>query len=65
MIDQGVEFYDLDNETGFEVQIPNAGNALQAGLDVEFDPLHKVFLVEQYRSTGNPNDPLAARLRLR
>ena len=57
LIDQGVEFYDLANETGFEVQIPNAGNALQAGLDVEFDPLHKVFLIEQYSSTGNPNDP--------
>jgi len=57
LIDQGVEFYDLDNETGFEVQIPNAGNALQAGLDVAFDRPQKVFLVEQYSSTGNPNDP--------
>ena len=57
LIDQGVEFYDLAKKTGFEVQIPNAGNALQAGLDVEFDPIHKVFLIEQYSSTGNPNDP--------
>jgi len=57
LIDQGVEFYDLGRQTGFEVQIPNAGNALQAGLDVEFDPIHHLFLVEQYSSTGNPNDP--------
>lgn len=58
LIDQGVEFYNLANQTGFEVQIPNAGNAIQAGLDVEFDPLHKLFLVAQYSSTGNPNDAL-------
>jgi hypothetical protein len=57
LIDQGVEFYDLAKQTGFEVQIPNAGSALQAGLDVEFDPIHQVFLVEQYSSNGNPNDP--------
>jgi hypothetical protein len=57
LIDQGVEFYNLAKRTGFEVQIPNAGSALQAGLDVAFDPIHHVFLVEQYSSNGNPNDP--------
>lgn len=57
LIDQGVEFYDLAKQTGFEVQIPNAGNATQAGLDVEFDPIHSVFLVAQYSSTGDPNNP--------
>jgi hypothetical protein len=57
LIDQGVEFYDLAKQTGFEVTIPNSGNALKAGLDVEFDPIHKVFLVEQYSSTGDPKNP--------
>jgi hypothetical protein len=56
LIDQGVEFYDLARQTGFEVQIPNAGNALKAGLDVEFDPIHQVFLVAQFTSTGDPKD---------
>jgi len=57
LIDQGVEFYDLKQETGFEVQIPNNGNSLKAGLDVQFDSLHKLFLIEQYSSTGDPNNP--------
>ena len=56
-VDQGLQFYNLTTQTGFEVQIPNGGSALQAGLDVEFDPIHSVFLVSQYSSTGNPNDP--------
>lgn len=56
--DQGVEFYDLANQTGFEVFIPNGLSPLQAGLDVEFDPIHKLFLVSQWDSTGSPNDPV-------
>jgi len=56
LIDGGVEFYDLAKQTGFEVEIPN-GSELDAGLDVEFDSVHDVFLVEQYSSTGNPNNP--------
>jgi len=56
-IDQAVQFYNLTTQTGFEVIIPNAGSALQAGLDVEFDPLHSLFLVSQYSSTGDPNNP--------
>jgi hypothetical protein len=56
-IDQGIAFYNLTTQTGFEVQIPNAGSALQAGEDVEFDPLHSVFLVSQYSSNGDPNNP--------
>jgi len=55
-IDQGVEFYDLNKETGFEVQIPNSGNSLQAGLDVQFDPIHRWFLVPQWTS-GSVNNP--------
>jgi hypothetical protein len=56
-LDEGVEFYDLAAGTGFEVQIPHAGSATQAGLDVEFDSVHKLFLIAQYSSTGNPADP--------
>lgn len=56
LVDAGVEFYDLAHRTGFEVAIPDASE-LDAGLDVEFDALHHVFLVEQYSSTGDPNDP--------
>jgi hypothetical protein len=55
--DMGVEFYNLAKKTGFEKILPNATSEIQAGLDVEFDPLHKLFLVAQYTSTGNINDP--------
>jgi hypothetical protein len=56
VIHGGVEFYDLNKQTGFEVFIPNASE-LDAGLDVEFDSVNHVFLISQYSSTGNPNDP--------
>lgn len=55
-LDQGVEFYDLVSGAGFEVKIPNAGSTTQAGLDVEFDSIHKLFLIAQYSSTGNLTD---------
>ncbi len=57
LIDQGVEFYNLTTKKGLEVIIPNSGSEIQSGNDVEFDPIHKVFLVSQYTSTGNPNNP--------
>ena len=59
LTDGGVEFYDLAEKTGFEVQIANFdGTALDAGLDVEFDPIHHVFLIAQWSSNGgNVNDP--------
>jgi hypothetical protein len=59
LTDGGVEFYDLAKKTGFEVQIANFdGTALDAGLDVEFDPIHHVFLIAQWSSNGgNVNDP--------
>jgi hypothetical protein len=58
--DAGVEFYDLKNQTGFEVILPfipeNCNNAC-TGADVEFDPIHKLFLVAQPISSqqSNPN----------
>jgi hypothetical protein len=56
LVDQGVEFYNLKTQTGHEAIIPNHGSEIQAGEDVEFDAVHKVFLVAQYTSTGNIND---------
>ena len=56
--DAGVEFYDLKNQTGFEVILPfipeNCDNAC-TGVDVEFDPIHKLFLVAQPISSQQPN----------
>ena len=56
-LDQGVEFYNYLSGIGFEVTIPNAGSTTQAGLDVEFDAIHKLFLIAQYSSTGTLTDP--------
>jgi hypothetical protein len=56
--DGGIEFYDLANQSGFEVFIPNGLSPIQAGIDVEFDPIHKVFLISQYDSTGSPENPV-------
>jgi hypothetical protein len=53
-IDFGVEFYDLATRTGFKVNMPNATSQEQSGTDVEYDPLHKLFLVGQpVSSTGS------------
>jgi hypothetical protein len=53
-IDVGVEFYDLATQTGFEVQMPNATSQEQAGADVEYDAVNKLFLVGQpVSSTGS------------
>jgi hypothetical protein len=61
--DAGVEFYDLTNQTGFEVILPgipqNCNNAC-AGVDVEFDPIHKVFLVAQPISSQDVNSTTSA-----
>jgi hypothetical protein len=56
LIDQGVEFYRLAKQKGHKVIIPNSGSEIQAGDDVEFDPIHKLFLVSQYTSTGDINN---------
>lgn len=46
-LDVNVEFYNLANQTGFPIRLPNASNQLQSGADVEFDPVHKLFFVAQ------------------
>ena len=54
-IDYSVEFYDLQNRTGFSEFLPNATNQLFSGADVEYDPIHKVFLIAQPISSTAPN----------
>ena len=52
-VDFRVEFYNLKTQTGFAVVLPGATGQLQSGSDVEFDPVHKLFLVAQsVSSTG-------------
>jgi hypothetical protein len=52
-VDFRVEFYDLNAQTGFAVTLPGATGQLQSGSDVEYDPIHKLFLVAQsVSSTG-------------
>jgi hypothetical protein len=52
-LDFRVEFYDLNTQTGFAVVLPGATGQLQSGSDVEYDPVHKLFLVAQsVSSTG-------------
>jgi hypothetical protein len=46
--DSNVQFYDLKTQTGFTELLPGATNGrIQSGTDVEFDPIHKLFLVGQ------------------
>jgi len=46
-IDFSVEFYNLATHSGFAVLLPGADNQIFSGADVEFDPIHKLFLVAQ------------------
>jgi hypothetical protein len=51
--DFSVEFYNLATQQGIIVQIPGANSQAQSGLDVELDPIHKLFLVgQEFTSTG-------------
>jgi hypothetical protein len=51
--DFSVEFYNLATQQGIIVPIPGATNQAQSGLDVELDPIHKLFLVgQEFTSTG-------------
>ncbi|MBZ5571301.1 MAG: hypothetical protein LAO09_05415 [Acidobacteriia bacterium] len=54
-IDFSVEFYDLATHTGIIVQLPGATSQAQRGQDVEFDPIHKVFLIGQEFSSTAPS----------
>jgi hypothetical protein len=51
--DASVEFYDLKTETGFSVQLPGSGGQqFFSGADVEYDPIHKLFLIAQPNSSS-------------
>jgi hypothetical protein len=46
--DASIEIYDLATQTGFTEVLPNSGEQqIFSGADVEFDAIHKLFLVAQ------------------
>jgi hypothetical protein len=50
--DAGVEFYNLATQTGHKVVFPGSGgNQTFSGADVQYDSLHKLFLVAQPTSS--------------
>jgi hypothetical protein len=52
--DASVEFYNLSTETGFTVVLPGSGEQQQfSGADVEFDSVHKLFLIAQPVSSSS------------
>jgi hypothetical protein len=54
--DANVEFYDLSTRTGFTVVLPGSGEQqFYNGADVEFDPIHKLFLIAQPNSSSAPS----------
>ncbi len=54
--DAGVEFYNLSAQTGFTVQLPHSGGQqFYSGADVEFDSIHKLFLIAQPNSSSAPS----------
>jgi hypothetical protein len=54
--DASVEFYNLAEQTGFTVVLPGSGGQQQfSGADVEFDPIHKLFLIAQPTSSSAPS----------
>jgi hypothetical protein len=53
--DASVEFYDLSTQIGFVVELPGSQGMQQfSGADVEFDPVHKLFLIAQPTSSSAP-----------
>jgi hypothetical protein len=57
--DASVEFYNLKKKTGFTVVLPNSGGVQQfSGADVEFDPIHKLFLIAQPDSSSSNGSSL-------
>jgi len=54
--DASVEFYNLSTQTGFTVVLPGSGGQqIFSGADVEFDPIHKLFLIAQPTSSSAPS----------
>jgi hypothetical protein len=54
--DASIEFYNLATQTGFTRQLPGSGGQQQfSGADVEFDSVHKLFLIAQPDSSSSPS----------
>lgn len=54
--DANIEFYNLSTQTEFTVQLPGSGGQqFYSGADVEFDPIHKLFLIAQPNSSSAPS----------
>lgn len=54
--DATLEFYDLNTQTGFTVVLPGSGEQqFFSGADVEYDPIHKLFLIAQPNSSSAPS----------
>jgi hypothetical protein len=54
--DANVEFYSLSTRTGFTTQLPGSGGQqFYSGADVEFDSVHKLFLIAQPNSSSAPS----------
>ncbi len=54
--DASVQFYNLSTQTGFSIELPGSQGLQQfSGADVEFDSLHKLFLIAQPDSSSAPN----------
>jgi hypothetical protein len=52
--DASVEFYTLSTQGGFTVVLPGSnGQQFFSGADVEFDPIHKLFLIAQPNSSSS------------
>jgi hypothetical protein len=50
--DASVQFYDLKTQTGISEDLPGGIGQAQSGFDVEYDPIHKLFLVFQPDGPG-------------
>jgi len=50
-IDFSVEFYDLAAQTGIIRRLPGAVSQAQSGAQVQFDPVNKLFLIQQPMSS--------------
>jgi hypothetical protein len=50
--DANVQFYDLKNQTGITEDLPGGVGQANSGFDVEFDPIHKLFLIFQPDGPG-------------
>jgi hypothetical protein len=50
--DASVQFYDLKTQTGISEDLPGGIGQPQSGFDVEFDPIHKLFLIFQPDGPG-------------